>query len=418
MSSSAIIVEQLGKRYKIGRRAQPARPRRGALRQVLTAHLQQLRLLSERGREDEFIWALRDACFEVQPGEVVGIIGRNGAGKSTLLKILSRVVRPTTGRAVLHGRIGSLLEVGTGFHSELTGRENVFLNGAILGMAQATIRRVFNDIVAFAELEKFIDTPVKRYSSGMYVRLAFAVAAHLEPEILLVDEVLAVGDIQFQRKCLGKMGTAAQSGRTILFVSHNLAAVEGLCQRGVVLEDGQIVFAGAVQPALGHYVRSLEHYEARELRDRSDRLGSGAIRFTSVSLRDDGGKSVPSFLTGRGALLELAFEARTTPPPQNLHVAVGISNSSGQQLAILSSEATGDSFSHVPSPAGVVTLSLRRLPLLPGRYHYNLYSTANGALADWIQNAGYFDVEAGDFYATGRLPPGGQLCLDGRFGLR
>jgi len=229
----AIKVENLSKKYVIG----AAQERQDTLRDWLVAAGRSLR--RRPTAENEF-WALRDVSFEVQRGEVVGVIGRNGAGKSTLLKILSRITEPTSGRAYINGRVGSLLEVGTGFHPELTGRENIFLNGAILGMRRTEIARKFDEIVAFAEIEKFLDTPVKRYSSGMYVRLAFAVAAHLEPEILLVDEVLAVGDAAFQKKCLGKMGDVAREGRTVLFVSHNMSAMQRLCQNAIFLQDGRL----------------------------------------------------------------------------------------------------------------------------------------------------------------------------------
>ena len=243
MGHTAIRVENLSKRYRIGERKSY-----GTLRDVL-AGIARSPLRRFRSRDhtfqsqtskDGFIWALKDISFEVQRGEVIGIIGRNGAGKSTLLKILSRITKPTQGMSEIHGRVGSLLEVGTGFHPELTGRENIYLNGAILGMRRAEIERKFDEIVDFAEIEKFLDTPVKRYSSGMHVRLAFAVAAHLEPEILLVDEVLAVGDATFQKKCLGKMGDIADSGRTVLFVSHNLAAIHALCSRVYLIEQGQV----------------------------------------------------------------------------------------------------------------------------------------------------------------------------------
>ena len=223
------------------------------------------------------IWALKDVSFEVQQGEVVGIIGRNGAGKSTLLKILSRITDPTEGRVEIHGRVGSLLEVGTGFHPELTGRENIYLNGAILGMKQAEIERKFDEIVAFAEIEKFLDTPVKRYSSGMYVRLAFAVAAHLEPEILLVDEVLAVGDAEFQKKCLGKMGDVAKEGRTVLFVSHNMGAVTTLCKRGILLDTGKISCDEGVSETVKQYNRFLYSDEGLTVDNCGRRGGSGEI---------------------------------------------------------------------------------------------------------------------------------------------
>jgi lipopolysaccharide transport system ATP-binding protein len=253
MAELAIRVEKLGKQYRIGAGRPGYRTFREALVDGLTAQIKRLRSLSVSG-EDQTIWALRDVSFEVKHGEVLGIIGRNGAGKSTLLKILSRITEPTEGHVEIQGRVGSLLEVGTGFHPELTGRDNIYLNGAILGMRRTEIQSKFDDIVAFAEVERFIDTPVKRYSSGMYMRLAFAVAAHLEPEILLVDEILAVGDLAFQKKCLGKMGDVAKEGRTVLFVSHNLAAVKALCNRAILLHDGRIRQQGEVLQAVLSYL--------------------------------------------------------------------------------------------------------------------------------------------------------------------
>jgi ABC-type polysaccharide/polyol phosphate transport system ATPase subunit len=259
--NAAIRVESLGKRYLIGHQAR--QESYVALRDVIARGVGAAGRAARgllRGRPDlaggtvEEFWALKDVDFEISPGEVVGVIGRNGAGKSTLLKVLSRITEPTVGRVAIRGRVASLLEVGTGFHPELTGRENIYLNGAILGMSHTEIRRKFDEIVAFAEVERFLDTPVKRYSSGMYVRLAFAVAAHLEPEILIVDEVLAVGDAEFQKKCLGKMGEVAGHGRTVLFVSHNMAAVQALCPRGILLNQGAIVADGPVDAVIGAYV--------------------------------------------------------------------------------------------------------------------------------------------------------------------
>ncbi len=257
MTEIAIRVENLSKQYKIG----VAKQRHNTLRDQLADALRGLfrrngQRLSARGHEST-IWALKDVSFEVRQGEVLGIIGRNGAGKSTLLKILSRITEPTEGRAEIHGRVGSLLEVGTGFHPELTGRENIYLNGTILGMRKAEIHRQFDEIVAFAEIEKFIDTPVKRYSSGMYLRLAFAVGAHLEPEILIIDEVLAVGDAAFQRKCLGRIGHVAQEGRTVLFVTHNMAAVAELCRKAVLLEKGRLVASGQTEEVITRYLSGL-----------------------------------------------------------------------------------------------------------------------------------------------------------------
>jgi lipopolysaccharide transport system ATP-binding protein len=250
-----IKAELISKQYRIGARQDPYSTVREALMSIIRSPFRALRI-GGRG-DDATIWALRDVSFEVKPGEVVGIIGRNGAGKSTLLKILSRITEPTTGRVELYGRVGSLLEVGTGFHPELTGRENIFLNGSILGMTRKEIERRFDEIVAFAEVDQFIDTPVKRYSSGMYLRLAFAVAAHLEPEILVVDEVLAVGDAAFQKKCLGKMGVVAREGRTVLFVSHNMTAIRSLCPRAILLQQGLKVMDGEAGLCIDSYLKEL-----------------------------------------------------------------------------------------------------------------------------------------------------------------
>ena len=257
MSNLAIRVENLGKQYRIGGPQAPYKTLRDTLSGMATAPLRGIRSMA-RGRfsggSDNTFWALRDVSFEVQAGQVTGIIGRNGAGKSTLLKILARITEPSEGYAELRGRVGTLLEVGTGFHPELTGRENIYLNGAILGMQRAETERKFDEIVAFAEVERFIDTPVKHYSSGMYLRLAFAVAAHLEPEILIIDEVLAVGDAQFQKKCLGKISDVSKEGRTVLFVSHNMAAVKSLCQRAILLEAGKQIMSGLASDVVQSYL--------------------------------------------------------------------------------------------------------------------------------------------------------------------
>jgi lipopolysaccharide transport system ATP-binding protein len=264
----AIRVAGLGKRYRIGAKQEKYKTIRDTLAAAASSPLRKIRSLATRNGHDdskfagrqpksEAIWALKGVSFEVQPGDVVGVIGRNGAGKSTLLKILSRITEPTEGYADIHGRVGSLLEVGTGFHNELSGRENIYLNGSILGMKRAEIDRRFDEMVAFAEIDKFIDTPVKRYSTGMYLRLAFSVAAHLEPEILLVDEVLAVGDVAFQKKCLGKIGEIAVQGRTVLFVSHNMGAVRSLCNKGILLTDGQVESSGDLSGVIESYYRAV-----------------------------------------------------------------------------------------------------------------------------------------------------------------
>src|SRR2546430_8231464 len=316
-----IAAENVGKRYQIGTQSAAY----STLRESLTNAVLSLRKVGERSdRSKQKIWALRDVSFNVNPGEVVGIIGRNGAGKSTLLRILSRVTEPTTGRVILRGRVGSLLEVGTGFHPELTGRENIFLNGSILGMSRKEILRRFDEIVAFAEVEQFIDTPVKRYSSGMYLRLAFAVAAHLEPEILVVDEVLAVGDVAFQKKCLGKMGDVAKEGRTVLFVSHHLQSIKTLCHRTILIESGRIKCDGPTDETLEaykHLLRQPKVFTNQSLRDRMDRT-SGAVRFTSVAgIADDGGETW-DFKMGSTIRLRLGYQVFSEAPNLGFYLAL------------------------------------------------------------------------------------------------
>jgi len=414
MSQPIVVAEQLGKRYQIGRRAAAPRTWYAALAQPLRSRLGRLGVLRGRGRDNELIWALRDASFEVRPGEVVGIIGRNGAGKSTLLKILSRIVYPTTGRAVIRGRVGSLLEVGTGFHPELTGRENIYLSGAILGMRRSEIRRVFDEIVAFAAIEKFLETPVKRYSSGMYVRLAFAVAAHLNPELLLVDEVLAVGDLQFQKKCLGKMGTVTRCGRTILFVSHNLAAMQGLCQRGLVLERGRIVFDGDINAAVQRYLSSLAAGDSGVcLRERTDRGGTGELRFTGVRFRGEHGQT-DNFLTGQAFRAELEYEAQHAL--RNVSLFVPVSTQLGQTVFAAWTRVVGQDFESLP-PRGRIVVEIPRLPLREGRYCIDLFCKVNTVLADHVREAASFTAVDGDFFGTGhRAPEGwGLIMVDHQF---
>ncbi|HEX8096565.1 MAG TPA: ABC transporter ATP-binding protein [Pyrinomonadaceae bacterium] len=282
-----IRVEKLSKRYRLGASQRGPTSLRETLAGLVRSPLKRLRR-GDGNSPDETVWALRDVSFEVLPGEVVGVIGRNGAGKSTLLKILSRITRPTRGRVALHGRVGSLLEVGTGFHSELTGRENVFLNGAILGMSREEIKAKFDEIVAFAETEKFLDTPVKHYSTGMTVRLAFAVAAHLEPEIMIVDEVLAVGDAAFQKKCLGKMSEVARAGRTVLFVSHDLSAVNALCGRAVLLNEGRVVMTGRTRDVTEHYLDRVNKLYSPITWFPVSGAGSGEIQLNNIAVTQGG----------------------------------------------------------------------------------------------------------------------------------
>ncbi len=325
MSDIAIRVQGLSKQYRIGNRTTHYNTLRESLVSAATSPIRRLRRSKNGSNGPETIWALRDVSFEVQRGEVVGIIGRNGTGKSTLLKILSRITKPTSGRAEVYGRVGSLLEVGTGFHPELTGRENIYLNGAILGMRKSEIARKFDEIVAFAEIEKFLDTPVKHYSSGMYVRLAFAVAAHLEPEILLVDEVLAVGDLAFQKKCLGKMGDVAKEGRTVLFVSHNMQAVRSLCGRGLLLSKGQLASIGPTAEIVATYHEHLWQAEVNasaEIRNHKVRRGSGAVRFTGVHVRNCRGEELREFAMGESVVFWISYEAFADVP--NLSVFIGL----------------------------------------------------------------------------------------------
>lgn len=333
MTAPAIRVTNLGKRYDIGRAMDPYRTVREALTEGIGGALRALR--GHRAADDAF-WALRDVSFEVAQGEAIGIIGGNGAGKSTLLKLLSRITAPTTGRGEIRGRVGSLLEVGTGFHPDLTGRENVFLNGAILGMRRSEIAHKFDEIVAFAEVNRFIDTPVKRYSSGMYLRLAFAVAAHLEPEVLLVDEVLAVGDAAFQKKCLGKMGDVASEGRTVLFVSHNMAAVQTLCGRALWLRSGQVADDGPAKRVVSRYLQSsLVDRAEQTWPDVNNAPGNDKVRLRRVAARatsnpepDDELSGEPGAITTRTPVA-LEFEYWNLSHGARLNLSLHVYNEQG-----------------------------------------------------------------------------------------
>ncbi len=403
MSDIAIRVENLSKQYHIGGPQARYQTLRDTLMDLAAAPVRRLRSLDQPARADHTIWALKDVSFEVQRGEVVGIIGRNGAGKSTLLKILSRITEPTEGYAEIYGRVGSLLEVGTGFHPELTGRENIYLSGAILGMRRTEIGRKFDEIVHFAEIEEFLDTPVKRYSSGMHVRLAFAVAAHLEPEILLVDEVLAVGDVAFQRKCLGKMQDVSSQGRTVLFVSHDMAAIEGLCGSAYMLQKGRLATTGKTRDVVQAYLSMLPLSVDGALWQRVDRRGSGRLRFTDIVFRTATG--VPTEAVQCGQDLEISIGYRSdTGTLGNVSVAISVNTLSGHCMLVLSSQMVGRSFDALPS-SGRFCCAIQRFPLAPGQYYLSLHCEVNGVLADWVQQAVQLTVEAGDFFGTGRLPP-------------
>ncbi|HTG93736.1 MAG TPA: ABC transporter ATP-binding protein [Pyrinomonadaceae bacterium] len=395
-----IHVHELSKQYRLGGSGAAYSTIRETMMEWARSPL---RMLRANGTAPS-IWALNDVSFEVEPGEVVGIIGRNGAGKSTLLKILSRITDPTKGKVELFGRVASLLEVGTGFHPELTGRENIFLNGSILTMTRKEIERKFDDIVAFAEVEKFIDTPVKRYSSGMYVRLAFAVAAFLEPEILIVDEVLAVGDAAFQKKCLGRMRDVASTGRTVLFVSHNMAAVSALCSKAMVLREGSVEFPlGNVPAAVQTYLSGVDDITQTRLIERTDRRGEGRIRIADFGCFDETGNKVEFASAGQLINFRIYF-SDVDGQLENVNVAIGITSYSGAFITMLSNQLVGDEFERIRG-TGYFECKIRKLPLAPGRYVVNLIIRANEIIEDWIQEAATFTVEAGDFYGTGRMPP-------------
>jgi len=379
-------------------------------------------VLSERARtlrrstapREEF-WALRDIGFEVERGETFGIIGHNGAGKSTLLKILARVTPPTEGHVHLHGRVGALLEVGTGFHPELTGRDNVFLNGAILGMPRAEIGRKFDEIVEFAEVERFIDTPVKRYSSGMQLRLAFSVAAHLEPEILIVDEVLSVGDLAFQEKCLGRMEAVAGEGRTVLFVSHNLTAVSNLCPRSMMLDSGRKVTEGPTPEVLETYVRSVVKETGTSLTERADRQGDGRLRFTEVAF-EAGGRVVDSPATGEDFEVLLRYETADGRPLRNVSFAIQVLTLLGEVIVHFYTRTAGVPIPEAPG-VGEVRCAVRRCPLPAGQYTVTLWADQGGDPVDWIQRACELTVREGDFFGSGQtqLPSHQSVLVDHRW---
>ena len=365
-----------------------------------------------QGDEVEEFWALKDVSFEVQKGDVLGIIGRNGAGKSTLLKILSRITEPTRGRVTIRGRVASLLEVGTGFHQELTGRENIYLNGAILGMTKREIRKKFDEIVAFAEVERFLDTPVKRYSSGMYVRLAFAVAAHLEPEILIVDEVLSVGDAAFQRKCMGKMSNVAtEQGRTVLLVTHNMPAVLSICSKALFLNAGQVRVLGDASDSVRQYMKEVTEMSDIALNLRTDRTGNGSVRFIRVYFANNCHSTINEVRSGDDITVVIELENNTGADLTRFHVSAAIRDScdSDSMVCYLSSALQRNDFEYIPY-SKIIRIGIRisKFQLVPGRYTMTLYSTVRDDLADWIRGAITFEVQPGDYYGTGRLPAADQ----------
>jgi lipopolysaccharide transport system ATP-binding protein len=401
MNETAIRVENLSKRYRIGKAKQQHDTLRDALASTVRGSARRLSSTVRRPppgssprQNDDHIWALRDVSFEVRRGEVVGIIGRNGAGKSTLLKILSRITEPTEGRAEIHGRVGSLLEVGTGFHPELTGRENIHLSGAILGMHRAEIDRKFDELVEFSGVERFLDTPVKRYSSGMYVRLAFAVAAHLEPEILLVDEVLAVGDAAFQKKALGKMGEVVYQGRTVLFVSHNMTAILNLCPNAMLMSAGRVALLASANRVVSEHLNSGQ--ESNVFRPRAEeRRGDQRVCIEGLTL-------LP-YQPRTGAPLEFVLDVsrpgfdRTALP---VELAITFLTDQGTKLFQIYSRHVDRVFS-ITGGCKQVVARVETLPLAPGDYWINLWAGAGSSVYDWLPECMLLSVLPGNLDSEG-----------------
>ena len=412
MSTPIITVEHLSKRYQLGQigattlRDSAERLMHRLRRHAVTHHSSPVTSSAPPGVDAQDFWALKDVSFEVQPGEVLGIIGRNGAGKSTLLKILSRITEPTSGRAIIRGRVASLLEVGTGFHPELSGRENIYLNGAILGMRHSEIARKFDEIVDFAEIGKFIDTPVKRYSSGMYVRLAFAVAAHLEPEILVIDEVLAVGDSEFQSKCLGKMKDVSNCGRTVLFVSHNMTAIHTLCSKVVLLEKGRISLYGGVSSVLEQYLDRPCRTAFGDLSLIHNRKGAGRIIFSNITLTDHRGCIQEMGVTGETLQIHLKFTCQDASVKMRSRIGIALRSRMQASLFVCSTEMTLSSPPQI-GDGDTIVCTIPRLPLGGGCYGVMLFIDGGGVVQDFIDSDLTLTVEDRSFFSTGRNCPQG-----------
>ncbi|MBD2165768.1 ABC transporter ATP-binding protein [Calothrix membranacea FACHB-236] len=402
MSDTIISVEKLGKKYIIGHQQE----RHDTLRDLIANRTKSLlnpfnNKKSKIENNKEEFWALNDVSFEIKQGDRVGIVGHNGAGKSTLLKILSRITEPTTGSIKIKGRVASLLEVGTGFHPELTGRENIYLNGAILGMSKTEIKSKFDEIVAFAEVEKFLDTPVKHYSSGMYVRLAFAVAAHLEPEILIIDEVLAVGDAAFQKKCIGKIQDVGSSGKTILFVSHNMVTLSALCSRAIYFNKGNLLEDSSSQEVISRYLSSLQKRAWIPLHEREDRTGDGRLRFTKIWLENALGEPVSKAVLGQTIVFCLACEIMESL--ENVFVAFDIRDLFDDSLTNCNTEDTASNFAYLEPGKRVFRCQLSHFPIRAGLYSCNIYCSDSQGICDFLCSAYRLEVEDGDFYGTGSL---------------
>jgi lipopolysaccharide transport system ATP-binding protein len=414
-----ISVENLSKAFAVGKKVERAETLVGEVAAWFKAPLENLRSLKSLNtskvdignNEQGIYWALRDVCFSVNSGDVVGVVGKNGAGKSTLLKILSRIAAPTSGKATIRGRICSLLEVGTGFHPELSGRENIYMNGTILGMRKFEIDEKFDEIVEFAGVQRFLDTPTKRYSSGMQVRLAFAVAAHLEPEILVIDEVLAVGDAEFQRRCLGKMEDVAKSGRTVLFVSHNMAAVQNLCTRGVLLQDGNLVADGPINEIVKSYMDAFEcESYSRDLSSPTlQRSGTKEARLTHISVgaANSEGAAIPM-----GSDLRITVGVTTDKNIDRVAIGIMILDALGTRVCGLHSGDTAKaSFELTPGKTNWIEVVASRANLMPGNYRVTVYvqNFDSGEIIDHITQAVSFDIVSANIYQTGSVPRGNPV---------
>ena len=422
--STVITVENLGKKYLLNHKTQQQpyvalrdviAERTAAVGRRLLHPFRSSPLTPHSSREN--FWALKDVSFEIKQGDRVGIIGRNGAGKSTLLKILSRIVEPTTGRARIKGRVASLLEVGTGFHPELTGSENIFLNGAILGMTKAEIKKKFDEIVDFAEIEKFLDTPVKRYSSGMYVRLAFAVAAHLEPETLLVDEVLAVGDSLFQSKCIGKMKDISGSGRTIVFVSHQTNAIKELCDWCYLYEKGQIKNSGPPSMIVDEYFAEQVALSSNDM-TRTSRRGRGRVSFIETWTEDEKGNRTNIFRTGNFVRICARLFAKEKINLTDLTFSFPLSTETIGLFTEINSRLSGYQLAGSVLGEFVIECELPKIPLNTGRYYYDLYCAANDGVEDHMRKVGWISVIVDDYFGSGNLQKEDRpIFIDHRFHL-
>lgn len=408
MTDIAIQIEDLSKMYRLGSSSA------GTLVADLNSWIDRV-----RGREDsrlkidqindrtqkaknDFVWSLKDISFEIKKGDAVGIIGNNGAGKSTLLKILSRITSPTTGTIKMNGRVASLLEVGTGFHPELTGRENIFMNGAIMGMTRHEIRTKFDEIVDFSGCERYIDTPVKRYSSGMYVRLAFAVAAYLEPEILIVDEVLAVGDAEFQRKCLSKMDQVSRNeGRTVLFVSHNMESIRTLCTKGLLLKNGRLAGDDSITKIIELYENDQHIYSTTSLKDIVKRTGNGSLHFTDICFLDSDGNERTQFFVGESMQIKISFDATEEFFFSGASsIDVGINNHLYNSVSWMSSNIY---MNKIKDGQRSIIFKIEKVMLASGDYNFSLYAANVLGVADWVKNISKVSIVFNDYYKTGRI---------------